>query len=224
MDVTTWEQLQAALGGGTAGERYRVPHKGARHYLLTGLLVCGVCSGPMYGNREARRGTFYYRCTNVRHGDGKHTLTIAGPETDAVVTAMTTARLARLDPVAVSPTPFPDAEELETVERQQRELMAAYAADELPAAVVIPKVKRLESRLSGLRASASAWESARTVPQVAELAKMFGSTDVGEQRTALERLYDALIVRPVDDSVTRGDFDPRRIEAVWKGNAGLLRA
>ena len=217
LDLTTWEQLQAALGSGTTGERYRVPHKGARHYLLTGLLVCGVCSGPMYGNREARRGTFYYRCTNVRHGHDKHTLTVGGPETDAVVTEMTTARLARLDPVAVSPTPFPDADELEKVERQQRELMAAYAADELPAAVVFPQVKGLEAQLARLRASASAWESAQTAPQVAELAKMFGSTDVGEQRTALERVYECVIVRPVDGSGVRGDFDPRRIEAVWRG-------
>lgn len=216
IDVPTWERLQAALGDGTSGDRYRVPHKAARHYLLTGLLVCGVCSGPMYGNREARRATFYYRCTNVRHGAGKHTLTIAGPATDEVVTDLTTARLQRLDPVDLSPAPFPDAEELATVERKSRELMAAYNADELPATVVFPQVKELEERLTVLRSRAGAWEAARSIPHVAELAALFASAETGARRTVLDRLYDCVIVKPVTPGGSRGGFDAGRVEPVWR--------
>ncbi len=53
--------------------RYNKPTRANHQYLLTGLLKCGICGGPMHGYTFAKKGTdktyVYYKChTNASKG------------------------------------------------------------------------------------------------------------------------------------------------------------
>jgi site-specific DNA recombinase len=58
MTVAEWNQLQSRLPRGSRGSA-------SRDYLLTGIIRCGKCGGPMYAmrdNSKSRTGLFNYRC------------------------------------------------------------------------------------------------------------------------------------------------------------------
>ncbi len=63
VDQATFDSVQT-----TFGETALKPTRAPRTYLLTGIIRCGVCGGPMYGYtmRKAKGGQeyFYYRCHN----------------------------------------------------------------------------------------------------------------------------------------------------------------
>ena len=218
IDVGTWHQLQVALGTGYApGSRHRVPHRSSRHYLLTGLLRCGICNALMYGNRDARRDGHQYRCTDVRHGAGKHTLSIAGPATDGAISELARRRLERTDPVPIGPSEFPGAATMERLERKISELMQAFNSDQMPGSVVFPAVKALECDLDLMRAEHGAWHARQHAPRLEELAALFDSPETGVRRGALQQLLDAVLIKPPAPGARKYDLD--RLDVVWKRGA-----
>lgn len=214
LTVEKWQALQAALNP-RPENRHRVPHKNARTYLLTGLLHCGICGGPMYGNRDSARDTFWYRCIGVRHGADKHTLTIGGPPTDEAVSAVATARLEQAEGVTLPQADFPRQADLVRLEDKIRELMKAFSSDEMPGSVVFPAVKDLEGELMKVRSQQSVWDAQASSPRIDELGKVFeSSSEIGVRRTVLERLFEAVMIRPPVQGVRT--FNPDRITYVWR--------
>jgi site-specific DNA recombinase len=61
VDDDTWHRVQARL----ASNRRYSPREADRHYMLAGMVYCGVegCKGAFSGTRGGREGLYYYRCT-----------------------------------------------------------------------------------------------------------------------------------------------------------------
>lgn len=210
------KQHAAVVARLTAPEgRVRVPRRGARHYFLTGLLRCGVCNGPMYGNRDGE--TFAYRCDGG--GNGSHTNAINGPGTDEVVEAIVLARLAREDLSDALPEPPETPDRVDEIGTQIEELMSAYVAGTLTGAVTFPAVERLEAERDGLRREVATAAAASAGPDVTHMTPdVWASMNTDERRAVAEVLLDAVLVKPAG---RRGPiYDGTRVEPVWtKGDA-----
>lgn len=213
--ILTDEQHRALVARLTRPEgRSRVPRRGARHYLLTGLIRCGVCNGPMYGNKTPTGHS--YACTMPGAG---HTNSVSGPGADEVATLLALGRLAEVDLDDVTPQPPAAADaRLEEIATSIADLMGAFTGGRLTAAVVFPAVERLEAERDELRATLVDAALASARPELSRLSPTeWDALGVHEQREMLETLLDAVLVRP---ATRRGNtFDPTRVEAVWKGGA-----
>lgn len=207
------EDTQAAVVARlTAPEgRARVPRRGARHYLLTGLVRCGACSSPMYGNAAAGHQAFAYRCA----GNG-HSNAINGPKTDFIVAESLLRHVAAADLEPPEPSAFEGEARLGAVTEKIGELMGAYNAGNLTGAVVFPAVTSLETERDMLLKMRKATEAASRGPDVSRLDRdKWEAMDTDRRRAAAEVLIDAVFVRPASK---RGNvFDGSRVDMVWKG-------
>lgn len=207
LDDTTHRRVLAALA--KPETRYRVPRRGARHYLLTGIVRCGVCNGPMYGNRYAE-GRHYYICQAGDHGNS-----VSGHGTDEAITELVLAKLAadEVEPVEVE---WPGEARLEDVRQQIADLMAAFVGRRLSEAVVFPAVEALEAERDALLAERSEWAAATIGPEVGPMSRdEWDARDVDRRRAVVERLLDAVLIRP---ATTKGNrLDLSRIVPVPRG-------
>lgn len=193
--------------------RSRIPRKGARHYLLTGVVRCGVCNGTMFGNRYDE-GKHYYVCQG-REGVRDHGLSISGHGTDAAITELVLARLADIDldrPVPV----FAGEQRLGQIEQQIGELMGAFSSGTLSAAVVFPQVSALEAERDELQAQRADLEAAAAGPKVGHVDRAtWEAMDVHRRRAVIERVLDAVLIKqPTQRMGNRLDLD--RIVPVWR--------
>jgi len=206
LDQGTFDAVRAALTRDDS--RARTPRKGARHYLLTGLLRCGRCNGTMYGNRN--QWGHAYRC------DGECNNSSAGPGTDAVVAAMVVGRLAeeRLD----APTTAPDSgteARLDGIAAQIKELMDAYTSKQLSAAVAFGGVETLEKERAALVRQREKVAATRLGPRITHLTpEAWAALDTDRQRAIAEQVLSAVLLRPATMRSNR--FDPTRVEPVWR--------
>lgn len=205
LDQATHDALVAVLS--TEDTRYRVPHKNARHYLLTGTVRCGLCGSVMYGN-AAKYPT--YGCS----GNG-HVVAASVAPVDDVVTRLVLAKLATVDLEAPKPE-FTDADRLAEVEASIAQLMASFTARELSAEVVFPAVSALETERDELRSERRRIEAAGAAPELANVDRAgWDRMDVDHRRAIIEGLLEAVLVRP---ATRKGNtFDPERLEFVWRG-------
>ncbi|WP_460802286.1 recombinase family protein [Microbacterium sp. GXF6406] len=204
LDQATHDALVAALSA--EDTRSRVPHKNARHYLLTGTLRCGVCGAVMYGN-AAKYPT--YGCS----GNG-HVVAASVAPVDDIVTRLTLAKLATVDLEAPKPE-FPDADRLAEVEASIAQLMASFTARELSAEVVFPAVSALEAERDELRSQRRRIEAAGAAPELAKVDRAgWDRMSVDHRRAVIEGLLEAVLVRP---ATRRGNtFDAERLDFVWR--------
>lgn len=145
LDVDTWQRLVAKLES-PAGTRV-----GARRYLLSGIIRCGLCGARLTGNRDSKKGTAYYAC---RRGDdgGCGRVGISAPKTDEHITALVLERLA--DVREAEPAPVIEGEdELAGKARRLADLMSAFTAGRLTLESVLPSLNKLESEIAVLRRS-----------------------------------------------------------------------
>lgn len=203
LDQATHDAVVAVLS--PADTRYRVPHKNARHYLLTGTVRCGLCGSVMYGN-AAKYPT--YGCSGNGH--------VVAASTAAVDDLVTRVVLARLADVALE-TPkleFEDVARLAEVEESITKLMASFTARELSAEVVFPAVAQLEDERDQLRAQRRRVEAAGAAPDFTNVDRAaWDEMTVDQRRAVVETLLSAVLVRP---ATRRGNqFDPERVEFVW---------
>lgn len=190
--------------------RARIPRRDARHYLLTGTARCGVCGGPMYGNKVGER--FDYRCS----GSG-HVVGVSGGQLDALVTDVLLARLVEIEIDPAHMPQFDGLARLGEVEGQIGELMSAFTAGRLTGAVVFPAVEELESERDRLRAERRTVEAAAALPELQRMDRAgWDALDTERQRAVVESLLSAVLIRP---ATHRGNtFDFERVEFVWKGS------
>jgi DNA invertase Pin-like site-specific DNA recombinase len=203
LDQATHDAVVEALR--PVDTRYRVPHKNARHYLLTGTVRCGVCGSVMYGN-AAKYATYGCR------GNG-HVVAASVAAVDGLVTRLVLARLAGVDLEAAKPE-FTEADRLAEVEESIAALMASYTARELSAEVVFPAVSKLEAERDKLRDQRRRVEAASAAPDLTNVDDAaWQAMNVHQRRAVVETLLSAVLVRP---ATTRGNtFDPDRLEFVW---------
>lgn len=195
--------------------RSRIPRKGARHYLLTGVVRCGVCNGPMFGNRYAE-GKHYYVCQG-RGGSGDHGLSISGHGTDAAITELVFARLADVDLDKPLPV-FAGEQRLAQIEGQITQLMGAFSSGTLSAAVVFPQVSALEAERDELQAERADLAASAAGPKVGHVDRdTWEAMDVHRRRAVIERVLDAVLIKPAVRR-TGNQLDLERIVPVWKRN------
>lgn len=189
--------------------RVRKPRRGARHYLMTGLLRCGVCNGPMYGNRND--WGHVYVCQASDHGN-----TGAGPGIDQTVAAMVLARLEgeALDAPAERPDTGTDAR-LAAISEQIGELMQAFTQRRLSGAVAFGAVEALEAERDGLVNQREQAAARRVGPVLTHLTpEAWSALDTDRQRAIAEQLLSAVLLRPTTARTNR--FNPTRVEPVWR--------
>ena len=207
LDQPTFDALQAALTA-TPDVRSRVPRRGARHYLLTGLVRCGVCNGLMYGNAYSA-DRHYYRCEKGHNS-------VSGHSTDALITEVV---LAWAESVTVEQpaAQFTGMARLAEVTARIDDLMEAFTAGILSAAAAFPAVKRLEAdraELEKQRADVAVANLRR--PGILSLNRQtWEAADVDRRRAFTETALEAVLVKP---ATRRGNsFDANRVVPVWRG-------
>lgn len=217
LDPDTWDRLQLVLY--PEDKRSRISRKSARFYLLTGLLRCGLCNSLMYGNaRKDRHGTtrHYYTCQGDSN-EFRHTLTINGIKTDAVVERLMVGRLAREDfekPAAE----FTGSARLAEVKAKIAELMEAFDAGTLSGAVVFPRVSKYEEERDRLQAERESFLAATVGPDTSKVTpERWAEMETDERRLHLEDVLDAVYAKPGIQGSKK--FDVNRVVPVWKDDA-----
>jgi hypothetical protein len=213
LDRATFERLQAVLRGrqGAPGGR-----RGARKYLLSGILSCGVCGARMYGMNTQSGTRFNYTC----HGSG-HTVSVSGPRADETVTAVVVGQLARTDfdvvgvETARSIGPFDQQARLDDIADKIAELMAAYKAGQLSAGIAFAQVAELETEKDGLEAARDRLldQVATGRSAIAVSADDFGNLDTDRQRSVIEALLEAVTVAPGRKGQA---WTPDRLSYAWR--------
>lgn len=202
VDQATYDALQAALDG-----RQPKTRRGAQKYLLSGTARCAVCGTRMSGTRTPQGHA--YQCSEE---GTTHTVTIAGRQTDALVSDLIERRLADL---SLESEPLPVAQwsgeaRLQAIPEQIKELMAAYTSGVLTGAVVFPQVSALEAEQARLERERPAGPPA----PLRASAESFPRLDLDRQRAVVEALVEAVVVAP---AARRGaPWTPDRLQVVWR--------
>lgn len=203
LDQETSDALQAALDGRRPRTR-----RGAQRYLLSTILRCGECGSKMHGFRT-REGSHAYACSSDMKG---HSVTVAGRQTDDLVVALVTQRLASVDLSGETPAApaWPGEARLAAIPGQIKELMAAYKAGTVSGAVTFPAVADLETEQARLEA-----ERPTAPPRpVTVSADALPDLDLDRRRAVVEALIDAVVVAKAAHRGAR--WTPDRLEVVWR--------
>lgn len=202
VDQDTFDALQAALDGRAPKER-----KGARKYLLSGVVRCGVCGAKMHGTRT--REGHAYACGE---GDTDHSVTVAGRQTDALILHLAEQRLASEDLTAehVEDAPWEGDARLRAIPGQIRELMDAFQGGVLSGAVVFPQVQALEAEQGRLQR-----ERPAATPRPVKVApEALGTLDLDRQRAVVASLLAAVTVEKAPHRGAR--WTPDRLRVAWR--------
>ncbi len=210
------EDLHARLVGFLSKPegRSRVPRRDARHYLLTGVLRCGVpgCNRFMYGNSRVTpdgRRVHYYSCTGHGHSNS------VSPQVDEVVSELVVTRSERAGKVTRPPAAFPGEKRLGEIAAAITELMDAHNHRRLSAAVAFGQVEKLEVERDVLEAERAAFDREHAGPQAVALTReKWQALDVPRRRAIIERHLQAVVIRPATARSNRLDLD--RIDPIWR--------
>lgn len=200
-----YDALQVALrgrGGASGGRR------GARRYLLSGIVRCGQCGRRMYGSTTA--SAYAYACRGPQ-GTMAHTVSISGPPTDEAVTEVVTARLAQVGTIERPAQVFPEADRLSEIPTKIAELMAAYNRGQLSGAIVFPQVEALENEQAQLATERQRFVSSTSATHVS--AEAFETPDIDRKRAIVEQLFEAIVISPSSKGTP---WSPDRINYVWR--------
>jgi len=217
VDQDTWDRLQGVLS--KPERRTRVPRRDARHYLLTGVLRCGVCGALMYGNK--RRDRFDYRCA-PRGGANGHVVAIDGGRTDLLVSELIFRKMLELDldGTDIDMPAWPREAELAQVRQAIAETMEAVHAGQLSRARGFALVEKYEADERELSDERAAWLGRTTGPKVQPIERaVWEGMDDDEKRPYIEDFLNALYVKPASSRGRRGGYDPERLTAPdWRGD------
>lgn len=200
-----YDQLQAALSGraGRSGAR-----RGARRYLLSGVVRCGHCGRRMYGS--ATPTGHVYTCRGALGAD-PHTVSITGVPTDETVSEVVTARLRRVGSIEAPKPSFPLGDRLSEIPDKIIELMTAYNKGQLSGAIVFPQVEALEIEQAELSAQRQRFVTSARPTHVD--ADAFDTPDLDRRRAVIEQLFEAIVIAPSSKGTP---WTPDRIDYVWR--------
>jgi site-specific DNA recombinase len=195
----------------------------ARKHLLSGLLRCGVCTGPLAATVNSR-GVRQYICQN----DGCRKIARAAEKLDEMIIAAVVRRLSRPDAVDLLRPPI-DPVDATTLREERRVLEDklvqlgkdfATAPPEFTQAALADINGRL-GEISDLLTDPGKARIFEDVIGAKDVAKAYASLDLGRRRTIVDALM-TITVNPVG-KVTGPKFDPDRIvngkravDVTWK--------
>jgi DNA invertase Pin-like site-specific DNA recombinase len=215
LDQDTFDRVQLVL---TDQARVKGPRsrKGARKYLLSGILRCGICNGVLYGNIDQRRGIHYYTCKALR--GRKHSLAVSGASAERVVGAQVGLRLLALPETQREPEPFGGDGRLAELDQLIADGMAQIDKDPNLSGVVYPRVSAWAQEQTALTEERTKWLLETSGPTVKAVdAADWAAMDLPTKRSHIENLVDAVIVRPPDPEKRGPRFDPNRLVYAWSG-------
>lgn len=206
-----WERVQVLLSG--PERRSRVPKKGSRHYLLTGLLRCRVCNGLLYGNaRKDGKGSYYYACNGTP--GNRHTVSGSGIVIDKLVSDLTLA-LMTMDTEEIERAPWGKQAILDEKNDAIRVALNKLGEGGIRAELIFAQVERLEREVAELQMEKEAWIAATNGPRTTqETPDQWNSMTTDQRRGFIAKYFDAFYLSP---STKRGNtFDPLRLVPVQR--------
>ncbi len=214
LDIQTWEAMCAVLQD-PANHGNNV-HRGGRKRLLAGLVRCGLCSVPMSGDKDARRGTHLYVCKPATTHRGCGRIRVAGERVDDLITGLVIKYLSERQ-VARVRAPWPGESDLDSATDRISELMGAFREGELTGDVVFPSIKQLETRTAALRAEKQSWlrEQAIQQSQPNDVAEIWPDLNTDHRRAVIESVLAAVIIKPAP---VPGGASPRIVFRLCGGN------
>lgn len=217
IDPTTWDRLQIVVS--KPDGRGRIPRKGARRYLLTGLIRCGKCSALMYGNAQPK-GRHNYVCRS----EHRPMITASGESVDRLVGKLIVAKLASESTQPEMPVEWERQAELDQAKGSIDEMMSAFVAGNLSAGTVFPRVQALEEKVAEMENDRRAWLATTLGPVVHSLSMDdWKDMPIDEQRAYAESLLSAVLIKPLVKRLGNR-LDPERVVPVWKKREGQQSA
>lgn len=192
-----------------------VPRKNAYRYQMSGVLLCALCRGPMFGNRVSDEA-YFYRCDTPKCSNSA-----SGRGVDAWVGERV---VERSELVATQDAPNmagPDARlaelniQIDDIKEMIEDVMDAFRNRAISAATMLPNVTKLEESLVPVVAERDALlaETALSAPEVLD-ADAWEAMDTDRRRAAAERVLEAVYVHKATKLGNR--FDVSRLEPVWR--------
>jgi DNA invertase Pin-like site-specific DNA recombinase len=200
--------LTSSLRGGTG------PHgpRGTKKYLLSGLIQCGVCFGPMYGT-PTKYGHNYTCPTSGGKRRSCGTVAVNGTEADRLMTDLFHAQGVDREEVEIDHATLITAAEqrLEEVAHELGALGAQFGAGSLPAefvaAAVGPLNARKEEALSELERLREAQLHAGVVTYLG--GRPWVDLETDEKRALIGSQFPSILVKRAKSK--GGHFDAGRI-------------
>jgi len=210
----TWEALAAVLRD---PKRTGDPrnHVGARRYLLSGVVICGLCSTPMYGAWWKKGERHNYTCplpTGSPGGCGK--VAITGPPVDALITSLVLTRLSE-ESVQPPSREWDGAGELAELTGRRAEIMSAFVSGSLRAEAAFPAAEALSVRIDQLAADRGEHRRAefRSAAAPSNVTTAWHRWSLDQRREQIRDLLSAVLIKP---AARKGaPFTPERISPVW---------
>lgn len=211
LDQETFDRLQALLIGRTHRDR----RSGARKYMLTGILRCGICNGRMTGNYRKDTGTHTYKCNASNAGAAGHCVTITGPATDTFVSTQTEMRVVGETAATPDDSPFGGDERIAEIDAMVAEAMETLRKKPQMSRVIYAHVEALESERGEIQESRSEWLAATIGPTATDVTEEeWDGFNLEEKRSHIMKQVDAIIVSPATKQSRT--FDPGRLVYVWR--------
>lgn len=200
-----------------------------RSYLLSGLLTCGTCGGPLVGRPRSvkrgggKRGVYIYEKGQTRRSYGCTSQkgcvnVLAEPVEELVIEGL----LATLDGpglaqakrvLATTDADDTDAKMIAEDEAQLEQLGEDFAEGLVPRAAFLAAAKKLEARISETRARLAVVATANPLDGVADLRAEWTGLTIERKRAIISAVVE-LTIAPA--SAARKTFDPERVVPTWK--------
>lgn len=217
LDQQTWMAIAERLTVPNAAlERRAEPH---RRYLLSGILRCAECSGPLHGNSR-KDGYWYYGC-KVRGGVGGQVgcarVSASGQALDHLFSRIMKERIRTTDVAYAAASSWDGATELETAKAKIAGLLDEFnKADREGADALLSEIRRLSEQAENLRVARTAWLAQQGAKRVRKRisSSVWDELTLEDRRRYISTEIEAIFVRRATKRGNR--FDPDRLVIVWR--------
>jgi len=212
LDQDTFDRLQTKIST-PPSERQR-GKRGSRVYMLSGLLVCAICKGSLYGARVDRPGAGPHRYTCLGSTDNKHVLGVGGKSLDRLIKEAVLAAYEE-ENVDEAPLVFEDDERIEELREYLDDIDTAYRAGQMKKDRYWANFKKAETELDGLVEKRDEFIRLTAGPPMEKISdEEWEAMTVGERRARVESVIEAIIIKP---TTSRGPkLSKDRVDIIWK--------
>lgn len=212
LDQDTFDRLQAVICK-PPSKRQR-GKRGSRVYMLSGILMCGICRGRLYGARVDRPGAGPHRYVCLGSVDNKHVLGVGGKSMDAYI-GEAVLRAMEEEDVEAGPVSFTGDERIEELRGLVEETEAAYYAGQMKLEAYLRITGKAEEELATLEEDKKKFTRLVSGPPVEQISReAWLDLTPGQQRARVESVIDTILIKPTD---SRGPkLDPDRVDIIWK--------
>jgi len=217
LDDDTWMAVAEHLSNVAGEQEPRAePH---RSYLLSGILRCSQCNGPLHGNARSAEH-WYYACKARGGGHGKvgcGKISASGQAVDHLVERLMRERMRTTQVEYATKTAWEKEGELTEIKKKIRQLLQTFSnASGEAAEQALAEVARLNDEAEKLRIERGEWLRARGGRRAqARLSRSsWDDLSLDERRAYVRAELESIYVMP---STKRGNrFDPERLVPVWR--------